>query len=299
MSLYLGIDIASVDKNKLVDWTAAKAAGVRFAIFRGTYITWADPTWKKEADRAREAGITVGAYMFPVMDKTAPSAKDQVAAFAKATGATYKLGDLPPTLDVEYSQGIAKTGRTRAELLAWVREAVEELKKLFGIKPMLYTSKRVWDGEDKDSLNVDALGTPTPDLLECPLWLARYPYAYHKDAVGDEADEKSVVENLPKPPVPAAWVDNTNVWIHQYQGDAIHLPGFSNTVDLNRFFDLRKGSKGERVKWMQKKLHIVADGDFGPATLNAVESFQRVNKLIPDGIVGPKTFAYLCWVKLS
>ncbi len=170
--MYLGIDIASVDGNKLVDWTKAKLAGCQYAIFRATYIQWKDPVWKIEADRARAAGITVGAYLFPVMSIAAPSADEQVATFVTAVGPLSNR-DLPPTLDVEFPGGIAKTGRTRIELLSWIRTAVAALKQVYKISPMIYTSGRVWDGEDSDSLDVDALGIPTPELLDCPLWLAR------------------------------------------------------------------------------------------------------------------------------
>ncbi len=286
--MYLGIDIASVDENKPVDWAKAKATGVRFAIFRGTYIQWADPTWKTEADRARAAGLTVGAYLFPVMDKTAPDAQAQVDAFVKAVG-RLTAKDLPPILDVEFPKGILKTGRSRVQLLAWIREAVAALKKAYRVSPIIYTSCRVWDGEDTDSLDVDGLGIPTPELLECPLWLARYTYAT-REAPHLNAD------GIALPPVPKAWGDSTNVWIHQYQGDSKGLAGFSSLADLNRFFELKQGSKGERVKWLQRKIRCPVDGDFGPVTVKALVDFQRANQLDPDAEVGIKTFAVLCWV---
>ena len=53
---------------------------------------------------------------------------------------------------------------------------------------------------------------------------------------------------------------------------------------------LKKGSKGEDVKTLQKKLGITADGDFGPKTEAAVKEFQKKNGLVADGIVGPKTW---------
>ncbi len=281
--MYLGIDIASIDGNKPVDWSAARAAGCCFAIFRGTYKTWIDPTWKLEADRARAAGVTVGAYMFPVMNLGAASVHEQVAALHKAIGPILP-GDLPPTLDVEFPGGISKTGRSRSDLLSWVREAVAEIRSVFGVWPMIYTSARVWDGQDSDSLHAPA----TPELLECPLWLARYPFKIRIDAV----KTASQVDALALPPVPVSW-GAANVWIHQYQGDAINFPGFTRTVDLNRFFDLRLGCRGERVKWLQRKVHLQPDADFGPATFKALTDFQRAKNLTPDGIVGPKTFAYL------
>ncbi len=288
--MHLGIDTASVAGNKLINWAAAKAAGCRYAILRGTYVTWPDPTWKREADRARKTGITVGAYLFPVMDRSAPGPEQQVAAFARAVG-PLSPWDLPPVLDVEYAGGIAKTGRTRAELLAWIRAAVAALKQTYGIPPMIYTSARIWDSGDPDSLNVDSLGVSTPELLECPLWLARYPFKTGIKAIM----HPSRVNTLPLPPVPKTWVDASNVWIHQYQGNALDFPGCSGAVDMNRFFDLTEGAKGERVRWLQRILGVSVNGDFGPLTRQAVIRFQQEHQLVPDKIVGPKTFAQLCW----
>lgn len=54
---------------------------------------------------------------------------------------------------------------------------------------------------------------------------------------------------------------------------------------------LRKGSKGEWVKKMQKVLGTTPDGDFGPGTERAVKAWQAKNGLTADGIVGPKTLA--------
>lgn len=56
---------------------------------------------------------------------------------------------------------------------------------------------------------------------------------------------------------------------------------------------LKKGSKGEEVKELQKILHIYPDGIFGSITEEAVKEYQRTNGLTPDGIVGEKTWAKL------
>lgn len=64
---------------------------------------------------------------------------------------------------------------------------------------------------------------------------------------------------------------------------------------------LRKGDKGEDVKWVQNALlqrryklpKYGADGDFGTETLKAVKQFQRDKGLKDDGAVGEKTITAL------
>jgi hypothetical protein len=61
---------------------------------------------------------------------------------------------------------------------------------------------------------------------------------------------------------------------------------------------VQQGASGERVKTLQYLLRqhgatIDADGQFGPATLAAVKSFQSANGLSVDGIVGTNTWSAL------
>jgi hypothetical protein len=56
---------------------------------------------------------------------------------------------------------------------------------------------------------------------------------------------------------------------------------------------LRRGSKGELVLKLQALLAVNADGDFGGKTEAAVRALQRARGIVPDGIVGPKTWALL------
>ncbi len=53
---------------------------------------------------------------------------------------------------------------------------------------------------------------------------------------------------------------------------------------------LRKGSKGDDVKQLQRALHLYEDGIFGPLTEEAVKQFQKKYGLVADGIVGSKTW---------
>lgn len=62
---------------------------------------------------------------------------------------------------------------------------------------------------------------------------------------------------------------------------------------------LRQGSRGNAVKTLQQNLNkvmglnLAVDSDFGPATKQAVEAFQRKHGVTVDGEYGPQTAALL------
>lgn len=62
---------------------------------------------------------------------------------------------------------------------------------------------------------------------------------------------------------------------------------------------IKKGSRGESVKTLQKILNLKADGIFGILTEEAVKEFQKANQLIVDGIVGNNTWNRLLAVSNS
>jgi peptidoglycan hydrolase-like protein with peptidoglycan-binding domain len=56
---------------------------------------------------------------------------------------------------------------------------------------------------------------------------------------------------------------------------------------------LRRGARGHQVKQVQLKVGVAASGSFDAGTEAAVRGFQRDHQLVPDGIVGPRTWATL------
>jgi hypothetical protein len=63
---------------------------------------------------------------------------------------------------------------------------------------------------------------------------------------------------------------------------------------------LREGSKGDAVRWLQLRLAIKVDGDYGPNTRKAVEDFQRAQRdLLVDGEAGENTCTRLGLVEYA
>lgn len=80
----------------------------------------------------------------------------------------------------------------------------------------------------------------------------------------------------------------SNTWLNPVKYDML-----SDKYNLTR--TLRKGSKGNDVKKLQKEIGTKADGIFGNNTRTAVIKFQKNNKLTADGIVGKNTAHALGW----
>lgn len=62
---------------------------------------------------------------------------------------------------------------------------------------------------------------------------------------------------------------------------------------------LRRGSKGDDVKAVQRAVGVTDDGAYGAATEAAVRVYQRAHGLTPDGIVGPAFWAALDLAKAA
>lgn len=83
------------------------------------------------------------------------------------------------------------------------------------------------------------------------------------------------------------------------------LASTTNTTPTASSTALKKGSKGEAVKTLQRNLNTVInagldiDGSFGTKTENAVKDFQRKYGLSVDGSFGPKSQAKMAEVLAS
>lgn len=298
-----GLDYASVDEDPPPDEGKLYAAGERFVVIRKGYGFWdpghkafrlaADPVYARDAQHARDAGMVVGAYLFPIYHRGAPNAAEQVANFLAAAGDIVRGKDLPPTIDIEFpGNGIADTGMTPGQAYTFTLELIFELKKALGVEPMIYTSHVEW-------CDTNGLGGPR-DLggFDCPLWI-KIPYhlaahrapdttSHAEPHLGFEAWDKADLYRIPPPWEKSGW------WLRQYQGDAVGEPGIRQ-ADLDDFNLSYQGDVGPHVMWLQRKLKVDADGKFGPKTAAAVKAFQIAHGLPPTSEVDLATFAALAW----
>ena len=119
-------------------------------------------------------------------------------------------------------------------------------------------------------------------------------------------------------PILTQYCDGRNVtcpnWMSQWGSKALGDQGFTpinSTEEISGIpssypgSPLRQGDSGEKVRQMQRQLNVISngyplipkiaeDGIFGPATENAVRTFQKIFNLTQDGIVGLRT-----WYKIS
>jgi peptidoglycan hydrolase-like protein with peptidoglycan-binding domain len=287
MAEIIGVDYGSPDGNDAPNFQAAKQAGVRFVIVRAVYgrsLTttpgpYLDPTWGRDKDAIRAAGLKRGAYLFLCFDrtgKTTPSPEAQVQAYADYVG-LLPFQDFPPLLDVEEDSDVMSP----SEMYDWIVRAAQAMAARYGIWPGIYTSNRVWQE--------NLLGHAAGSLARCPLWIAKpWPWAVGSPAHLDGAPSY-------QPTTIPQFGDTTNWWLYQYQGDAKGVPGFSSTTDLSRCHLVRQSDRGTIVSWIQARVKTAVDGIFGPNTQAAVKTVQLKYGLAQDGIVGPDTFAVLAW----
>jgi len=91
----------------------------------------------------------------------------------------------------------------------------------------------------------------------------------------------------------AAGNDAVSGMLHRFHGAE------QSGTPTKRATTLRRGSTGAKVKALQTRLNasgfgpLKVDGIFGPLTQKSVRSFQRANSLVPDGVVGAKTWGRL------
>lgn len=301
--MQLGVDFASVDGNLEPDFLRAKSAGIAFAYIRRSYCYYDsvhkayrlshDPCYQRDAERARDAGLVVGSYLFPTFALGAPTPAEQVANFLVAGGEVIQGKDLPVALDVEFTgNGIADTHQSKEKVFSLVLEFLRELRKNFSTVAV-YNSHVQWHDDN-------GLGGPNSEELEGVLLWQKTPYRLKAGQARDTLPPIDPhVGPLKADPhdywrVPLPW-EKQGWFMQQYQGDAVGVPGFSHTVDINRFVPFRADTKSVvRREWLLDRLDHLTPEHVSVPLDEVLKDFQRANGLTADAIVGVATFAALC-----
>ncbi len=152
---YDGIDISH--HNKKINWkTVAKDKQIQFVYIKATEgATHKDKRYKTNFKQAQKAGLKVGSYHFFTMTS---STRNQFNHFKRIVDKNKQ--DLIPVIDVEavtYTKQIkrrTKRGwRTRTVTREYspkaVRDSVDKfarmVEKHYGVKPIIYTSPRIYN----------------------------------------------------------------------------------------------------------------------------------------------------------
>jgi lysozyme len=255
--MILGLDVHA--NYGRIDWNRVAAAGVRFVIAKCTEGNNDNPdtVWNEGKDArfneyiagAKAAGLYVGAYLFAYPLPSGPnrppgrSPVEQARKFyadSKALGTRY--GELPPALDLEWPpvrKQDKDTGRWEESwerweidpqfISEWGRECAEELTRLYGRKPLLYTYKWYVDTLRKgisysaDNRHYNYRGTDVSWMADYPLWIPSANALQDWMPVGKQ------------PLVPKPWSDWT-VWQFGFDGSNVRVQGVpACPIDRNVF----------------------------------------------------------------
>lgn len=190
-----GIDVSKWQQQ--VDWAVVRSAGISFAFAKASEVTFTDPTFTRNWQGMRDAGVLRGAYQFfrPAQDPV-----KQADYFARLLEAD--PGELPPVLDVEGNDGLGN-----AALIQKVFAALTRIEQNLGRKPLIYTRAGFWN-----PFLWDKPGHYPDWAPNYSLWVAHYTAA-------------------PQPLLPKSWT-RWDFWQYTETGK---VNGIKGNVDRNRF----------------------------------------------------------------
>lgn len=199
----------------LIDWNLAAQSGIRFAwikCYEGN--SGKDPSYEKNIQRARDAGIHAAPYFFayPLPHGPGKPAKrspmEQAELFFKAFGSRLvEPGELCPAVDLEWPppQEWAKWGCTAPQISEWCREVCEAMTVLFARLPIIYTYPWWWRAVSD--------GADVSWAARYPLWMANYTHP----GPGVPPDHAG-------PITPAPW-NTWHAWQYSADGSKERVPG--------------------------------------------------------------------------
>jgi lysozyme len=202
MATVPGIDVSYW--NAGIDWHKVYAAGQRFVFVKASEgERYVDPTFNDNWTGSKSVGLLRGAYHF---FRSNAEPLRQADSFINALKSMGDLGDLPPAIDLETSDG-QPNQRVISRARIWMDRVQSALHK----KPIIYSGQYFL--QDHFS---EPGGGPPAWTSDYPLWVAQYPRRYTPGM---------------QPGMPPGWLQ-WNFWQYSDKG---RVNGIIDKVDLDLF----------------------------------------------------------------
>ncbi|WP_366294481.1 glycoside hydrolase family 25 protein [Paenibacillus sp. AN1007] len=243
-----GIDVSHHNGN--VDFKKVAADGISFVFIKATQgKSFRSSKFLQFVRDAKAAGLLVGAYHY--VDDSAGSvdtAKGEAQNFYRAIQDAGGIGvfDLPPVMDYESN----KNGYSKSVITSVAKTFLEEIHKLTGVKPLVYT--------------YPAFISNFSGLSSYPLWIARYSTQTPADASG--------------------WT-RWDFWQYSDGAAGGYLPrgnrkvdGISGAVDLNEFDGTVAELRARYSKTGKEEKPVTQERDINVPSKWAAASWEEMTK---------------------
>ncbi|MBB4906981.1 GH25 family lysozyme [Actinophytocola algeriensis] len=198
-----GIDVSRWQHDTPIDWSQVAGSGVRFVGVKATEGNYDQQEfYASDMSGAQGAGMYSFPYHFATPNDS--GATEQANYFLDYANFTPNGKTLRPAIDIEtnpYDTANRCYDKTPAQLVSWVREFVDVVKRRTGVDPIVYTAPAFWQ---------ECMGNSSA-FASYPLWVASWS------------------SNPTTPTLPAGW-SNWELW--QYSATTT-VPGITGPVDGN------------------------------------------------------------------
>lgn len=278
-----GIDIASYQKGINLGIVPCD-----FVIIKATQGTsYVNPDFERAYKQAKDNGKLLGIYHYG----NGAGATKEADFFIRVVGT--RIGEAVLVLDWESAQN-SQFGKSD---VAYVKAFCDRVYEKTGIRPMVYMSKSVCRAHDWSSV-----------AKNYALWVAQYAnnnttgYQSHPwtDSRSYGAWDAPVIFQYSSKGRLKGWSGNLDLdiayltaeqWKAYATGKRQEPPSTEPVTEI-KLPELKRGSKGTAVKWIQIALGgLTVDGDFGWKTLSKVVEFQKAHGIEATGIVDNVTWA--------
>lgn len=278
-----GIDIASYQKGINLGVVPCD-----FIIIKATQgLSYVNPDFERAYKQAKSHGKLLGIYHYA----NGAGAVKEADFFIKVIG--NRIGEAILVLDWEGAQN-PQFGKSD---VSYVRAFCDRVYGETGVRPLVYMSKSVCRAHDWTAV-----------AKNYALWVAQYAnnnqtgYQSHPwtDSRSYGAWDAPVIFQYSSKGRLKGWSGNLDLDIayltsEQWKAYATGKrqgPPSTGPVTEIALPELKRGSKGTAVKWIQLALGgLTVDGDFGWKTLSKVVEFQKAHGIEATGIVDNLTWA--------